>query len=150
MLQTECCKCCAHDGRLVDFFSMFARSIHRRYTAWLAMLAMVFGALVPTVAQAVVASRDGATWVQVCSASGAVWVQLNAADDKSTDPSHDPVVDASRHCPWCNLHGSVDLPPSPLSQPRLDQQSERPFTPVAWPPSATFWPTEPPRGPPLV
>ena len=59
---------------------MFLTRTTRRFATWLAMLAMVMGALAPTVAQAVVASQGGAGWVQVCSASGMVWVQADAVE----------------------------------------------------------------------
>lgn len=100
--------------------------VHRRFTAWLAMLAMVLGALAPTVAQAVVASSDRAGWVEVCSVSGMIWVQADTDAAPSDSPTA-PVADASMHCPWCTLHGgAADLPPvSVLAEP-LPRQTEPP------------------------
>ena len=90
---------------------LFVR-VHRRFTTWLALLAMVLGALAPTVAQAMVASSDRAAWVEVCSASGMVWVKADTGE--SADAGHDgrmPMSDATQHCPWCSLHGAAaDLP----------------------------------------
>lgn len=105
---------------------MFLSRVHRRFTAWLAMLAMVLGALAPTVAQAVVASSDRAGWVEVCSVSGMIWVQADTGTPSSDSPSA-PVADVSMHCPWCTLHGgAVDLPPvSVLAEP-LPRQTEPP------------------------
>ncbi|MGS5085427.1 DUF2946 domain-containing protein [Hydrogenophaga sp. A37] len=128
---------------------LFSR-VHRRFTTWLALLAMVLGALAPTVAQAVVASSDRADWVEVCSVSGMIWVQADASAASSDSPSA-PVADASMHCPWCTLHGgAADLPPvSVLAEP-LRRQTE--------PPSAFFhavtlsgtWAVAHARAPPLA
>ncbi|MDG5977559.1 lipoprotein [Hydrogenophaga taeniospiralis CCUG 15921] len=98
----------------------FARA-HRRFTAWLAMLAMVLGALAPTVAQAVVASSDHDGWVQVCSVSGMVWVQADA-DPASGDA---PMASGAMDCPWCSLHGGVPgLPPVSAGAEPLAPQAE--------------------------
>lgn len=87
--------------------------VHRRFTAWLAMLAMLLGALAPTVAQAVVLSSDRSQWVEVCSASGMLWVKADADTSLAAEHGSAPVSDASMHCPWCTLHGgAAGLPPS--------------------------------------
>lgn len=105
---------------------MFLSRVHRRFTAWLAVLAMVLGALAPTVAQAVVASSDRAGWVQVCSVSGMIWVQADTGTPSSDSPSA-PVADVSMHCPWCTLHGgAADLPPVSLMAEPLPRQTEPP------------------------
>jgi len=92
---------------------MLFNRTRRQLTAWLAMLVMVFGALAPAVAQAVVASSDRTDWVEVCSASGMLWVRADTGE--SAGAEHDgpvPMSDASQHCPWCSLHGgAADLPP---------------------------------------
>ena len=59
---------------------MFWSRLHRRLTAWVALLALVFGALAPTVTQAMVAGGDRADWLQVCSVSGMVWVQADTGE----------------------------------------------------------------------
>lgn len=115
------------------------------------MLAMVCGALAPTVAQAVVASQGGAGWVQVCSASGMVWVQASAADVADGEAlvnAGESLSDASRHCPWCNLHGTAGLPPAQLPPMAWAPQADPPraHTPGLTP--ATFWPAAPSRAPP--
>lgn len=80
------------------------------------MLAMVLGALAPTVAHAWVAAADEGQWIEVCSASGMVWLKAGALDgseDPATDTGTDmPMADMSAHCPWCSFHGpSAALPP---------------------------------------
>jgi Protein of unknown function (DUF2946) len=100
--------------------------VHRRFTAWLAMLAMVLGALAPTVAQAVVVSSDRAGWVEVCSVSGMTWVQVDA-DTASSDNPSSPGADSAMHCPWCTLHGgAADLPPESSRVEPLQRPTEPP------------------------
>ena len=118
----------------------------RRFAAWLAMLAMLVGALAPAVAQAVVASQGGPGWVQVCSASGMVWVKTDGLEDPAAGK---PMADAARQCPWCSLQGAAGLPPEPLSvaaaldRPALSPQAHfRSATP------ATPWPSALSRAPP--
>jgi len=89
---------------------LFTRSTHR-LTAWLALLAMLWGALAPTLAQAAVASSGSPAWVEVCSTSGVVWVRVdNAADASSTEPA--PMAATASACAWCLLQGSADVPPT--------------------------------------
>jgi len=123
------------------------RTAHR-FAAWLAMLAMLLGALAPTVAQAVVASQGGPGWVQVCSASGMVWVQADAIDGDRIANASESMADASRHCPWCNLHGAVGLPPEPVQQPALAPRAEPPAVPFRSALPAPPWPTAQSRAPP--
>src|SRR3990167_7859006 len=99
----------------------FARA-HRRFTAWLAMLAMVLGALAPTVAQAVVASSAHDGWVQVCSVSGMVWVQTDAAPASGDG---NPMASATMDCPWCSPHGgAAGLPPVSAHAEPLPPQAQ--------------------------
>lgn len=120
--------------------------VTRRFAAWLAMLAMLLGALAPAVAQAVVASQGGPGWVQVCSASGMVWVRADGLEDPAAGK---PMADASRHCPWCSLQGAAGLPPervptgfaavATVLSPQATFQSATP---------TTHWPAAPSRAPP--
>ena len=83
--------------------------LHRRFSAWLALLAMLLGTLAPAVTQAVVAGSDRAGWVQICSVSGMSWVQLDASDQGS------PAGNASGSgCTWCTGHAVGGLPPTPV------------------------------------
>ena len=114
------------------------------------MLVMVFGALAPAVAQAMVSSSDRADWVEVCSASGMLWVKADGsgAVDAGMD---EPMSDASQHCPWCNLHGgAAGLPPVAHVVGFLDAPADpvpafsRPSEPSA------VWAAPQARGPPLA
>lgn len=109
--------------------------VHRRLTAWLALSAMLLGAVSPAVAQVLVAfSSDRIQWVEVCSASGMVWVKADAGSvanaPQAGNEGQRPVDHAaSTHCPWCRLHGSEAAPPSatPVCQ-ALPRQTDAPRT----------------------
>ena len=78
------------------------------------MLAMVLGALAPTVAHAWVAAADEGQWIEVCGASGMVWLKAGGPDASSdlATATEMPMADMSGHCPWCSFHGSsAALPP---------------------------------------
>lgn len=126
------------------------RTTHR-FAAWLAMLAMLLGALAPTVAQAVVAAQGGPGWVQVCSASGMVWVQADVIDgDNVVADVGKSMADASRHCPWCNLHGAVGLPPASVHTPLLAHGAEPLPEPFRSALPAPPWPAAQSRAPPTA
>jgi hypothetical protein len=91
---------------------MLPTRIPRRIAAWLALLALLWGALVPTLVQAAVASSDSPGWVEVCSTSGVVWVQVDAdAEPPAGTPA--PMQGASSSCAWCLPQGAMGLPPTP-------------------------------------
>ena len=49
-----------------------------------------------------------------------VWLQADAIDgDSALGDASESMTDASRHCPWCNLHGATGLPPAPTLTPLL-------------------------------
>jgi hypothetical protein len=83
----------------------------RRCTAWIALVAVCFGALAPTLSQAALkANGDGGHWVQVCSASGVTWVRVDAGNAGDTAGEHP--ADAALTCPWGVINGgAAGLPP---------------------------------------
>ncbi len=117
----------------------------RRIAAWLAMLAVLLGALAPGVAQALVAAQGGSGWMQVCSASGMVWVQSDAVDDPAAGK---PLTDASRHCPWCSPQGAAGLPPEPSPVVGRTPAFEAPRAHVRSATPALPWPAAKSRAPP--
>lgn len=127
---------------------------HRRFIAWLAMLAMGWGALAPAMAQAVVATSDDAAWVQLCTASGMIWVQFDGGGGvDGADPAA-PASDGSSSamkCPWCLLHGGVDA--LPAVQVELFVPGRLTDLPPAFyrAPTASFaWAVHRSRAPPLT
>ena len=122
--------------------------VQRRFTAWLAMLALVLGALAPTLAQAVVASSDRSDWVQICSATGMVWVK---ADPAAADTERAPMADMGIQCPWCSLHSpAAGLPPAPALGFTSAALAPLAGGLVASPPPAGVWIAAPARAPPLL
>ncbi|MFT3954966.1 MAG: DUF2946 family protein [Piscinibacter sp.] len=95
---------------------MTRRSPTRRWTAWIAALALLFAAIAPALAHALPARDD---WVEVCTAQGSKWVR--AADvDTSAAVSNDAATLAHEHCVTCSSH---QLPALPL--PEFDGQARR-------------------------
>lgn len=131
---------------------MFWSRLHRRLTAWVALLALLFGALAPTVTQAMVAGGDRADWLQVCSVSGMVWVQADTGEVRDQQPDGgSPMGDASQHCPWCTLHGGVaGLPPAPHSIDLPPRLTDLPPAFYRAPLAATVWAPAQSRAPPLT
>lgn len=127
---------------------MFASRLHRRFIAWVALLALVLGALAPTVTQAMVAGGERADWLEVCSVSGMVWVKADTGELAQQPP--DGSAAGQQHCPWCTLHGgAVGLPASqalPELPPRL---TDLPPAFYRAPLSATVWAPAQSRAPPF-
>lgn len=105
----------------------------RKCTAWIALLAVCFGALAPTLSQAALkANGDGGHWVQVCSASGITWVRADTGEAAGEHPA-----EAGFTCPWGVISGgAAGLPPvhalalpeaapqpAPLAQAQRGQQA---------------------------
>lgn len=80
---------------------MFLHRWLRRGTAWIALLAVCFGAFAPTLSQAALQARgpDAGHWVQVCSASGITWVRADAGEGHASD--------AALTCPWGVIAGGA-------------------------------------------
>lgn len=121
--------------------------IHRRFTTWLAMLALVMSALAPTVSQAVVMSSDRADWLEVCTTTGVMWVK---ADLAATDDGTMPMVGHDQGCDICT-HIVTGAPPvlSGIATPVMGQPSARPQTLVASAHPAVLWAPAQSRAPPL-
>lgn len=82
--------------------------LRRRFSVWLAIAAMLLGALAPAVSQAVRAA-DPLAWAEVCSASS----KTGPAGQQS--PA-DSAAHLFEHCPYCSLHQPVlGLPPAPTA-----------------------------------
>jgi hypothetical protein len=127
---------------------MLLTRVQRRFTAWLAMLALVLSTLAPTLAQAVAASSDRSDWVQICSATGMVWVQ---ADLAAADPDSAPLADMGMQCPWCSLHSpAAGLPPAPALGVASAAPASLASRFAGTPPPTSVWIAAPARAPPLV
>lgn len=94
---------------------MFLNLRLRRRFAWLALFAVFFGSLAPSLAQAMPAFT-GKAWVEICSAAGAARIQVDAQSDPLADTG------AVEHCPFLLLLqylpplADAALPDLPLPQ----------------------------------
>jgi hypothetical protein len=125
--------------------------VQRRFTAWLAMLAMALSVLAPTLAQAAVASVDRSGWVQVCSVSGMFWVQADGlgVDGAAPAPEDLPMTSMGMQCPWCQLHSPAAAPPSaPALLAMAVAPALLPGDTMAAPPPPGVWTAAPARAPP--
>jgi hypothetical protein len=113
-------------------------------TAWLALLAMLLGALAPAVTQARVNSSDLPQWLEICSVSGMVWVQADTGEVRQERPDgRTPTAEKHPECPWCTLYGGAaglptratlaDLPVMSASVPAVRYRA--PITDTVWAPA---------------
>lgn len=128
---------------------MGINKVTRRFAAWIACLAILFAALAPTLAHAVLAS-PGQSWAEVCSVSGARMVQVGGDQGNMADPLSKQSLHVE-HCPFCATHAgafalpgggralSFALPATPQRHPTLFLQAPHPL-PV--------WTTAQSRAPP--
>lgn len=128
---------------------MFGRPFHRRFSAWLALLAVLWGALVPTLAQAMVSSSDRQGWVEVCSASGVLWVRVDGGAESPSGQSGS-MADAAAHCPWCPMQGAAGLPPEPALTTVSNAQGPVPAAAFTSARPATVWSSAQSRAPPAA
>ena len=119
----------------------------RRFTAWLALVAMLGFALLPTVSRAM-AFGLGGNWTEVCTPQGMRWVSVDA--DRSGDSM--PAPAAPDACALCSLasEGAAPLPPA---MPALVLPLHRADPPALFLQAAVTlhaWRSAQPRGPPAL
>ncbi len=106
---------------------------------------MLFGALAPSLAQAMSASR-GEVWAEVCGVAGPKLIKTGA----------DPVKQQTahlEHCPFCDTHGAslALLPPAAsLSVAMLAAPAGHPFLFYQSPRPLSIWTTAQSRAPPAL
>lgn len=136
---------------LVNCLPMFTRSLHRRITAWLAALAVLWGALLPVLSHAVVAHQTGDNaWVEVCTATGMAWV--NSTDNEATPDVGSPAKGMNMAvCGWCATHSPLASLPT-VAQPLATPLAFGPQVPVAFlqaPRPLFVWAAAQSRAPPV-
>lgn len=125
---------------------MRALGAHRRFTIWIAVLAVLLGALVPSLSRAL-ATNDGAAWIEICTIQGTKWVSADEADpDRAPTSAH--VLD---HCAYCSLNTpTLGLPPSATAVlPSSRLAHALPWAFLAAPTTLHAWVSAQPRAPPL-
>jgi hypothetical protein len=124
----------------------------RRAVAWIACLALLFGALSPVVARVMLTAQpDSTTWLEVCTSTGMKRVAIDVGT--STDGSLPDSAAAGTDCPFCLPHANAGLPASVAASGLLVPQQARSAPPLAkdtWrqPPGPT-WTLASPRAPPV-
>lgn len=118
---------------------MGMKKITRRFAAWITCFAILFGALAPSISQAVAVSQGGA-WAEICSASGSKLIKIDGAD----------IGLHVEHCPFCATHaGSFGLPPSAgFVLPLLDTRDTYPSLFYHAPRKLPVWTAAQSRAPP--
>ena len=121
--------------------------------AWLALLSLLAGLLLPTLSHALADERS-TVWAEICTAQGMKRVPL-AADDPATPGGGNPALSLNGvvdHCPLCLLgHGpALAPPPAPLVTPLVAVAHTVPPRFLSAPRTPHAWCTAQPRGPPVV
>jgi Protein of unknown function (DUF2946) len=116
---------------------------------WLALLAMLALALLPTLSHALAAKNGSTAWAEVCTPQG---MRVVAVDPGVGDPAA-PVsaVGHLEHCPYCaQLAGAAGLPPAaPGVWGLLSGADALPALCFQAPRKLSWWVAGQPRGPPL-
>ena len=93
---------------------MRSASSTRKIRVWVASLAILLGALAPTITHAL-NSLPGSAFLEVCTAVGSRFGW--SVDNEASAPKSGAPVDQVHHCPFCVLHASAHgMPPAPFSR----------------------------------
>lgn len=88
----------------------------RRF-AWIALIAAIVLALVPTLSRALATQQGQAAWAEVCTSSSLTVVTANVPGDAREVPGGAVVVHLD-HCPFCILGANLPgLPTAPVELP---------------------------------
>lgn len=122
-----------------------------RRSAWIALLAVLAMALVPTLARALAHGQGvGTQWIEVCTAQG---MTLVAVADHGAEPGDGgaSLLPQLEHCPFCTLgHSGPILPTLGFEVPPSVSASDRPSWLELPPHPLGGWRSAQPRGPPLL
>lgn len=121
---------------------------HRRLTAWIAIVAMLALALVPTISRAMAYASGGSAWAEVCTPQG---MQRVFADGErmGTPPDGMPQIDPCHFCPLA----AAGAAPLPMAAPALALPPAGAELPSLFPQAARTlhaWRSAQPRGPPFL
>lgn len=126
---------------------------HRRFFAWIALVAMIAFALMPSVSRALAhaAGNDGtAGLVEVCTPQGARLIVADAAGE--SQDGGETVYHALDHCAFCGLaaEGAAPLRAASPTLPLPLQSAEPPVLFLRAAHTLHAWRSAQPRAPPLV
>lgn len=119
---------------------------HCRLTVWVAILAMLALALLPTISRAM---AYGGGWTEICTPQGMQWVSADGERAAAPPDGTSPQVD---HCHFCQLaaSGTAPLPASApaLVLPLTGAEPPRLFVQAAR--TLRAWCSAQPRAPPFL
>lgn len=132
--------------------AMFYAPARRRLTLWIAMLAILFGALAPALSQALEfleGRQAGASWVEICTAAGSKLVQF---DGGQSQPASDPLAHHLKNCPYCAAHAGAPAlpPPAAIGFAVFGGHDVFPLLFYTAPSVQFAWSPAAPRGPPAL
>ncbi len=117
---------------------------------WIACLAILMNALVPSISQAMMAGGGQSNLIELCTVNGTQYISLDqAGPDKSSGDSTQHHVE---HCPYCMTHAGTFALPFSASPLLLPISGHDVFPPLFYH-SATplfSWTPSSPRGPPSL
>lgn len=126
-----------------------------RLFSWIASLAILLGALSPSLSHAL-QRTSGDPWTEICTAFGAALGHSADAsagiDDDAPSPAH-PDGHLLQHCAGCTSHmAALGLPPVVLTLSRLPSLSWEapPRVDLPLPRTADVWRAAQPRAPPAA
>lgn len=126
--------------------------LNTRRLAWLALVAVLAMALVPTLARALAHGQGASTqWVEVCTAQGMKMVPVAAAQAQESQAPEASPLSQLEHCPMCALGHLCAGPPAALPAP-LPAAAAR-LVPARFlhaPRTLHVWRASQPRGPPFL
>jgi hypothetical protein len=83
----------------------------RSLTAWIALFAILLGAVAPALSHALSRFGDGGQrWVEVCTVAGTKLVAVPGASDEGQ--AGDVDVFPAERCPFCSTHGGAPALPA--------------------------------------
>lgn len=130
---------------------------HRRWVAWMAAVAILLGALAPTVSRWLAASQAGRSGTAGLAARSLLEVCASRADTPSLRvlkrvPADVPGKMALDHCPLCSLHADkLGMPPTTLPLAVLSlHRAELPKLFLNAPRPLHVWPAALARAPPAT
>lgn len=140
---------------------MCSNHVMHRCLGWVALVALAWASLFPTVSMALATPQQRAAWAakgevhEVCTAQGTRWVSTAAmaAGDASSDRDGALSVNGHpvEHCPYCSVHShGMGLPPSDLNERFITDLLTHARPAAFWqaPHTLHAWVTLPARGPP--
>ena len=133
-------------ARVDTLAAVSAARHHRRLTAWIALVAMLAFALVPTLSRAMAFGNGSSTWAEICTPQG---MKLVSAVDGDESPAQ--AGGHLDHCALCGLatDGAAPLPAVNASLPLPLGSAEVPRLFLQAATTLHAWRSAQPRAPPV-